>query len=273
MMEPFQKGSFSYLSLPNWMQLDQNLVVGMTTREGGYSKGPYRSFNLGLHVNDHEKDVIKNREKLANNVMVPLQKWVFCEQVHGNSICKVTKQHRNSGVDNLETVIKGVDGLYTNDRETILATLYADCVPVYFFAPKHQMIGIVHAGWKGTVGNIVGNMVNRWVDVEQIPAKDIYAAIGPSISMEQYEVDEKVIANVDNVLDIHDTKPYTKTKVGKFLLNLKQLNRKLLIKAGVCESNILETSYCTSNNNDLFFSHRKENGVTGRMVSFIGYKL
>lgn len=163
----------------------------------------------------------------------------------------------------------GKDGLYTKDRDTVLALAFADCVPVFFSAPGHSIVGIVHAGWKGSVLGIARDMVELWKQDEGIPVEDIKVWIGPSIQQCCYEVDERVISNVDKVADSRYS-PYTrKDSEDKFMLSLQRLNQQLILQTGIPEKNIQVSDHCTSCEVSTFFSHRKEKGQTGRMLGFI----
>ena len=258
-----------YMSVEPFKQMNDRLLVGFTTRKDGYSMEPYSSLNLGLHVQDNDKEVIANREKLANELQISLANWVFSEQVHGSNIKKVSKKDCGAGAYELTNAILDTDGLYTNDKNVILASLYADCVPLYFYSPTYNIVGLAHAGWKGTVGRIGPKMVQRWTEDEQIPLEAIYVAIGPSISKEKYEVDDFVISKVKDVVTNHHHFLYEEVKPNKYLLDLKELNKQLLISVGIKEEHIFVSNYCTYKESDLFFSYRREQ-QTGRLMSFIG---
>ncbi|PYZ94043.1 laccase [Salipaludibacillus keqinensis] len=274
MQEPFIKETTSTLLLNNWADQTNRLVAGFTTKNGGTSQAPYQTNNLGLHVKDDPRKVVTNRMSLANHLGFPTTNWACADQVHADQIVKISKPLAGSGAVDYQDSIKGTDGLYTQEKDLLLALCYADCVPVYFFAPDHQMIGVAHAGWKGTVKNISGKMIELWDLMENIPPKDIHAAIGPSIDSCCYVVDDHVINEVNDVLKSisSDYAPYKEISEGQYQLDLKMLNKLLLLHAGVEEKNILVSNYCTSCQDDLFFSHRRDEGKTGRMLSFIGMK-
>ncbi|ANB61642.1 peptidoglycan editing factor PgeF [Anoxybacteroides amylolyticum] len=246
-----------------------NVIAGFTTKQGGFSQAPFATFNLGLHVGDEAIVVEQNRRKLAEFFTIPLEQWVCCEQTHGSRIEKVTARDAGKGTVRLETAIADTDGLYTDEAGILLTLCFADCVPLYFFAPTHGMIGLAHAGWKGTVKNIAGNMVQRFRD-EGIMPEEVMVAIGPAIGACCYVVDNRVIDAVQNVLGTSETLPFYEMSVGQYALDLKELNRLLLIKEGV--QHIEVSNYCTSCETNVFFSHRRDNGQTGRMMAFIGRK-
>ncbi|NRD78796.1 peptidoglycan editing factor PgeF [Bacillus sp. BRMEA1] len=270
-MEPFALTNESFLTIENWMKAYSGLVAGMSTKLGGKSKGSFESLNLGFHVADHGEDVFHNRETLADLLEFPLASWVGAEQIHDVHIRKVTKADRGKGSDAYDHAFKATDGFYTNEEGILLTLCFADCIPLFFLAPKARMIGTAHAGWKGTVGQIGKQMVDAWIN-EGIKPEEILVAIGPSICEKCYIVDDRVINLVENILEDVDRKPYNQIRDGQYSLDLKLLNKLVLLKAGVLDENIIMTQYCSSCDHELFFSHRRDNGSTGRMLSFIGWK-
>ncbi|GAE24165.1 hypothetical protein JCM9140_75 [Halalkalibacter wakoensis JCM 9140] len=271
-MDPFVQRNKRYLEIEQWHQSFPNLIVGFSTRDGGEGTFPYSSLNLGFHVGDDPQIVKQNRQRLAEDLGIPLCNWVGTEQVHEAVIHKVTTIDRGFGSDCLETAIKRTDGIYTREKNILLTSLYADCVPLYFFSPKDHVVGLAHAGWRGTVQNIGPAMINKWTKEENVPVEHIHVAIGPCISSVAYEVDQKVVSEVENVWPSHiKSQPYQSLPNGKFLLDLREVNKQLLIQAGVREEQIILSSICTANDVRMF-SHRAEEGKTGRLMSFIGFK-
>lgn len=272
MQEPFAQSSVNFMSIQTWADLYPNLIAGFSTRNGGKSKGNYQSLNLGFHVGDDPETVLENRYILADELELPIDWWVSGQQTHENRIQKVTRDHRGLGASNLQGSLSGIDGLYTKESNVVLTAGYADCVPLFFIAPKEGLVGIAHAGWRGTVQNIAGNMIDMWVKEENVNPSNIYVMIGPSIGSCCYQVDNHVINYVTPLLSSEVPKPYKSIDASQYLLDLKSLNFLLLTGAGVPTANISKTSYCTSCQSDLFFSHRRDQGKTGRMLSVIAKK-
>jgi YfiH family protein len=270
-MEPFVLQQESFFVIKNWTDQYKNLVAGMTTKNEGYSQEAFNSLNLGFHVGDVHIDVCANRQKVAEDIDFPLEHWVGAEQIHENLIQKVTKADRGKGSNLYETSFKGIDGFYTDEKGILLTLCYADCVPLFFMAPERGMIGAAHAGWRGTVKQIGAEMVELW-GMEGIRPQQIFVTIGPSICKKCYIVDKRVIDLVQNILVDVEEKPYNLVKEDEYCLDLREVNRLVLLKAGVPEENITLTGYCTSCDQDKFFSHRRDRGQTGRMLSFIGWK-
>ena len=270
-MEPFVLNNRTSFSIESWEKLFPRLVAGISTKNGGGSKGDFETLNLGFHVGDVKDTVCSNRNKLSKHLQFPLDHWVGAEQTHDIVIRKVTRSDRGKGANSYSNAFKGTDGFYTKEEGILLTLAFADCVPLFFISPKQGMIGTAHAGWKGTVNEIARHMVEAW-SREGIEADNIFVAIGPSICEKCYIVNDYVINFVENTLVDTDKKPYNLLGKGQYTLDLRELNKLILMKAGVPEENILITSLCTSCDDNEFFSHRRDKGKTGRMLSYIGWK-
>lgn len=280
-MEPFQfiesSKQLCYFSLPSWTALGSALHIGFSSRIGGVSEGDYDSLNCALHVGDKQQDVIDNRFRLSREAGFHFSAWTCAEQVHGNRIEKVTTRHRGRGRYLREDAIDQADGLVTNVPGIVLTSFYADCVPLFFYDPVKKVVALAHAGWKGTVLEIASNMVEVMRQQYNCNISNVRAAIGPSIGGCCYEVDERVMTPIHEVwkrMDGLDANlPLTSNgKEGKWLLDLKAINHQILLNAGIQPAHIEVSELCTSCRTDWFFSHRKENGKTGRMVSWIGLR-
>ena len=160
---------------------------------------------------------------------------------------------------------KEADGLITNLRNTPLLIFTADCVPVVFYDKKQGVVALAHAGWRGTYGNIAEEMVNIMIDKYNCKVEDIKTIIGPSVSVDNYEVSydliEKFVA-----LEVPN---YYKENDGKYYLDLWQLNKELLKKCGILEDNIKIIDFCTVRDNDKFFSYRLDAATPKRIGTII----
>lgn len=269
-MEPFVLNNRSLFTIDQWMNEFPGLVAGITSKQGGISRGSFDSLNMGFHVGDDVTDVCSNRENVAKLLEFPLENWVGAEQTHDILIKKISKADRGRGSSSYDLAFKGTDGFYTKESEVLLTLCFADCVPLFFIAPQARMIGAAHAGWKGTVRQIAREMIKAW-EQEEIRPEEVFVAIGPSICKKCYIVDNRVINLVENILEDVDRKPYNLINGNQYCLDLREVNVQILLKAGVPEKNIVVTDLCTSCD-EQFFSHRRDQGSTGRMLSFIGWK-
>ncbi len=283
-MEPFVKqhqqecGRFV---LESWERgaPDGRLAAGFTGRHGGVSAKPYDSLNLAFHVGDVPEHVIENRRRIAGALGFSLEDWTCGEQVHSGDVAIVRAGDRGRGSLDRDSAFQDTDGLVTNVPGILLTSFYADCVPLYFWDPATEAVGLAHAGWKGTVAGIAGNMVSAMTSEYGSDPSQIRAAIGPSIGACCYEVDDRVMERVRQLLlspqdseENPQSAMYIDKGNGKYMLNLKEINRRIMIKAGILAEHIECTTWCTSCNNDLFFSYRKDGGTTGRMASWIGMR-
>lgn len=274
MKEPFIRDEEKPLMhLLDWEEQFPGLVAGFTIRTGGASGQPYDSFNLGLHVGDEPEQVVANRRQLAAALHMPFDAWTCADQVHGSQVCQVMAG--GAGKESLQDVIAATDGLYTTEPNILLTSFYADCVPLYFLAPDTGAIGLAHAGWKGTVQRIAEEMVQAITERTKTRPEQLLVALGPSIGGCCYEVDERIMEQVRTSVKEWESAVTPAQKDGNYMLDLRKLNRLVLLEAGIEESHILMTDWCTSCRTDLFFSHRKEakeKGSTGRMASYIGWR-
>ncbi|KAB7707981.1 peptidoglycan editing factor PgeF [Bacillus aerolatus] len=271
MTEPFVSAHNSFYIIKDWHEAVPGLVAGFSTKVGGKSTGDFNSLNTGFHVNDRPEEVRANRQTIGELLGFPAETWIGACQTHGNRIEGVTKLDSGKGALHYNTSFSDTDGLYTNEKGILLTLCYADCVPLYFLSRKHERVGTAHAGWKGTVLGIGFHMVEQWKK-DGITPEEIEAVIGPSICKKCYKVDNRVI---DAARRWVNDSPLPFSPVigdpGQFHLSLQHLNELILIKAGIPKQSIRSTKRCTSCSTE-FFSHRRDQGKTGRMVGFIGWK-
>ncbi|MGW7859626.1 peptidoglycan editing factor PgeF [Staphylococcus xylosus] len=242
----------------------KNIKLGITTREDGFSPFPRNAFNMARYIGDNQQNITQHQEMLATAIEFPREQWVFPIQTHENKVVEITEQDRGTNIDSLTDRLHGVDALYTYDENILLTMCYADCVPIYFYSEKHHFIGLAHAGWRGTVGQIVIEMISH-LDFE---LSDLSVVIGPATSS-SYEINDDIKSKFEALpIDINQ---YIETRdVNRHGIDLKLANALLLENAGVPKSNIYITDYATSEDLSLFFSYRVEKGNTGRMLAFIG---
>lgn len=259
----------TFLESTKWKKQFPNLTAIFTTKNGGVSKGDFSTLNTGLHVKDQGQDVINNRHIVAKNSGWELNKWIYADQVHGTRVVQVTSRHAGMGIESYDRAVKAADGLWTFDRGIGLSLGFADCVPVYFAEPETGYAGVAHAGWKGSVGNIGGEMI-RQAEEAGVCADKVHVMIGPSIGECCYQVDQRVIDRIP--AHLNKDRIYETLGEGQYRLNLQELNKQLIMAAGVKEQNIEMSGMCTSCHKDLFFSHRRDQGKTGRMSAVIGWR-
>jgi hypothetical protein len=238
-----------------------------TSRIGGVSKEPYKSLNLGINTKDNIENIKKNFEKVLSVINNTVDNIVVSHQLHTTNVKIVDKNDIGKGINNIISE-DGVDGLITNIPDIALFTFYADCVPIFYLDTVKRVVGLAHGGWRGTVNKIAGKVVDMMIESYNSNPKDIIVGIGPSIGPCCYEIG----CDVYNKFNINFTNVKKLIKsIGKdrWRLNLWEANSQILKEKGIPSRNISISGICTSCHNDLFFSYRKEKGVTGRMAAVI----
>lgn len=241
---------------------NKNILHFISTRIGGFSNSPYSSLNLGLNVGDNSAEVIKNRELLASSLNIPTNSFTFAKQVHKGNVSVIKNEMKGRGAINYREGIDATDAMITDVPGICLVVLVADCVPVLFFDTIKKVIGVAHAGWRGTVGLVVKNTVRLLQEEFNSILEDIIVGIGPSIGPCCFEVGSDVKEEVENVFHTKDR--YIINRDDKEYFDLWENNKQQLIQVGVLEQNIEVAGVCTYCHSDRFFSVRRQNGNTGR---------
>lgn len=231
------------------------IVAAQSTRLGGVSSGAFNSLNLGKSTNDDPSNIQTNRTLFFGQLDIPLNQIALSKQVHGNQVLLVEQP----GVE------EGYDALITNRENIFVAVSIADCLPVLIYDERNHAVAAIHAGWRGTVGQITTATLHQMNKVFGTNGSDCKAYIGACIGANAFEVGPEVAFQFDDSFK-------KKGKNNKYFVDIKAANFKELLAAGVHTSNIEISPYCTVEHNHLFFSHRKENGITGRMMAVIGMK-
>lgn len=257
-----------YLTFPGLTAT--NLVNHLfTTRIGGVSKGIFASMNLSYTRGDEKEAVDENFRRIAAIFHSRTERMVCSDQTHTTNVRVVTEEDCGKGII-IEKDYKNVDGLITNEPGIILATFYADCVPLYFVDIRNKAIGLSHSGWRGTVEEMGACTINAMKEAYGSRPEDIKVAIGPSICRDCYEVSEDVAIKFKE----HFSKDYDKilkcgNVEGKYQLDLWEANKIILINAGILPENIEVTDVCTCCNPEYFFSHRASQGKRGNLGAFM----
>jgi purine-nucleoside/S-methyl-5'-thioadenosine phosphorylase / adenosine deaminase len=276
------------------------LLHGFSTRRGGVSEAyGGRALNLGITPQDSRAAVERNR-KLFLQALGAIRDdggaWpsVATRQVHSSVIHRVDESHicqERADVGHPRHPLVG-DGLITNRPGIVLAVRVADCLPVLMADPVRRAVGAFHAGWRGTLARIVEKGVGEFRRQFGSDPADLKAAIGPGIHRCCYEVSEDLRDKFGSQFcyagelfeEVFSSDPVRGKYPLLFMnmrapghgepprtvhLDLVEANRRQLLDGGVREEHIWISNLCTSCRTDLLFSHRKEKGVTGRMVGAI----
>lgn len=240
-----------------------------STRLGGVSKGIFDSMNLSFEHDDSDR-VKENYKRICKACGFDFDTLVASSQDHNTFVRVCTKNECGIGITR-EKDIHSVDALVTNEKGVTLVTYYADCTPLFFVDKKKKAIGLAHAGWRGTVGRIGEKVVKTMTENYSTDPKDLVCAIGPAISVCCYEVDT-ACADHFYALGLDSSKFIFPAQNGKFMVDLLECNRQILLSAGVKEENIVISDLCTKCNSDLLWSHRATGGKRGTMSAFMTLK-
>lgn len=240
-----------------------------STRLGGVSKGIFESMNLSFEHDDFDS-VTENYKRICKACDFEFDTLVASSQDHHTFVRVCTKVNCGIGIYKKKD-IQSVDALVTNERGVTLVTYYADCTPLFFVDTKKKAIGLAHAGWRGTVGKIGAEVIKTMIDNYGTDPQDLVCAVGPAISKCCYEVD-KACADNFYALNLDDSKFVFPKEDGKFMIDLLETNRQILMSAGVKSENIVLSDLCTKCNSDLLWSHRATNGKRGTMSAFMCLK-
>ena len=264
------------------------LIHAFSTRHGGVSR-PYggNALNLGFTKQDTRAAVERNRALFLKKLGITnARTLITLRQIHSDLIHRVESppEHSLSG-----------DGLITSTPGLLLAILTADCPPVIVVDKKNRAIGVLHAGWRGTVKRIVEKGVGEMQRYFGSDPRNMIAVIGPSVQSCCYQVGEEVRQKFEAQFgyaaelfsEVKESDPVREKYPMLFLsarapghselpvnlfLNLVEANRRQLIDAGVPAKNIDASSPCTACHTDLLFSHRAEKGLTGRLMAVVGVR-
>lgn len=239
-----------------------------TTREGGVSKDIYESLNLSFTRGDDETAVLENYRRVAQALGTSIDHIVTSDQTHTTNVRPVGKEDLGKGITRSRDY-KDVDGMITDQPGVLLATFYADCVPLYFVDPVHKAIGLSHSGWRGTVGRMGQATVEAMERSFGSQPKDLLCAIGPSICQDCYEVSRDVAEAFIFAFPTHEKEILQAGALGKYQLDLWKANEIVLTEAGVLKEHIDLAGLCTCCNSSILFSHRASKGKRGNLGAFL----
>lgn len=227
----------------------------VTGRNAHIKRDIIDGLNYGLNVPDNKEIVQQNRLELINHFGLKSGKVVVPKQTHSSNIEIVTKENADNAFEN-------VDALITHEKNIVIGTLSADCVPILLLDPVEHVIACIHAGWKGTVAEIAKKTVLKMQQHFGCNPTNILAGIGPSISQANYEVGEDVSKHFSKECLIDSPN-------NKKCVDLWKENKNQLMNIGLLENNIEIAGMCTYSDPHNFYSARRDTINTGRMGSFI----
>ena len=256
---PFQQNDgiryFVFDSLPHG-----EVAHGVFTRHGGISPAPWDALNVGGTVGDERERVRENRMRSFRTLGRDPHSLYDVWQVHSADVVLATAPHDSSPPE-----LKA-DAIITDNPQVTLFMRFADCVPILLYDPARGAVGIVHAGWQGTVKRIAAAAVQSMQAAFSSRPGDLIAGVGPSIGPDHYEVGADVIARVRESFG-EEAEALLPSHGDRTHFDLWAANRLLLEQAGVTHVEI--AGVCTACHTHDWYSHRAEKGRTGRFGALI----
>ena len=234
--------------VPDW-PVPETVRAVMTTRRGGFSTGPYASFNLASHVGDDERAVAANRQRLRDALSLPGEpQWL--DQVHGRKVATLS-----------QPVMESADAAVAFEPGPVAAVLTADCLPLLLASRAGDRVGIVHAGWRGMVLGVVEAAVAALAG----DPGDLVAWLGPAIGPAVFEVGGEV-RRMFVSMQPESAADFRPGQGQRYLADLPGLARRRLVACGV--TSVHGGEHCTVADPARFYSYRRD-GQTGRMAALI----
>ncbi len=243
----------SYITFDLFKQFEE-IICTFSTRKGGYSTGPFTSQNMGNVQHDKSEVVKRNRLNYYKNLNIDPTKVILPGQIHSANITVV-----NSGGQ-----AGNSDALISNKFNLFLGIQTADCFPIFLYEPGNRVIGAIHAGWQGAIAGIIPKTIALMETRLGANPSDIFAAIGPGLQKDCFEVREDVYHQFSEMY-WHSHPDRTKR-----YLDLQAFIRDCLIKTGLQRQNIESDNSCTRCRVDLYYSYRRDGEKSGRMMGLLG---
>lgn len=238
------------------------LVHAFTTRRGGFAPPPLDNFSMGTaQYSDTYDFILNNRKLICSELNINYDDLLMTQQQHTDNIVILDSVKRSYP----DKFLPDTDAVIITNKNIPAMLFFADCTPIMLYDTNKKILGLVHAGWKGTAKQILAKTLQKFFDIFNSSADDIIAAIGPSIGKCCYEVSSDVALELlgtippelvsDKIISYENTQPF---------VDLKQINVAQLQSYQVKTVDVI--AECTSCHSDLFFSHRATQGQTGRQA-------
>lgn len=245
----------------------------ITTRHGGMSEGNYATMNPSEYSGDVLDSVRMNRKFLLQEIGIAPERLFIPYQVHEAEIYPIESVFLGLTAEEQQLAMQGKDALITNLPGVCIAVVTADCVPLLIYAPDKNVVAAIHAGWRGTVKQIVVKTIRQMANDYACDPKQMIAGIAPSISPDFFEVGEEVVDAFHAIgMDLNRIMQRN-PETGKAHIDLWEANRIQLLEAGLQPERIEVSGICTYTHHEDFFSARRLGIKSGRILSGISLKV
>lgn len=233
------------------------LFAGQSTRHGGVSPAPWHSLNLGKSTDDDPRNVAENRRRFCSKAGFDETRLAWSKQVHGDQVRVVTEPGGAEGYDALITDTPGI----------LLVVSVADCTPILIYDAKNAALAAIHAGWRGTVAGVVSKTLDLMAEKFGSRGEECFAYVGTCIDECSFEVGDEVAECFQPGFKRFDP------QLRKYFVDLKKANAAQCLAFGIPERQLEISTFSTVLQNEDYFSHRLEKGITGRMLAGIGKRV
>ncbi len=240
----------------------EQVINAVFTRLGGVSRSPFAELNVGHLIGDELAAVEANHRLIYQTLGLLSKQVVTARQVHGNAVAIVGRDEGGKAIPASDALITGTPGVN-------LMLRFADCLPIFLYDPGRRVVGLGHAGWRGTASRLAQRMVAMMVERFESDPTNMIACLGPAIGPCCYQVGAEVAELLRAGLEDWE-RALHRLEGNGFWLNLWEANRQQLVGAGIPDIEI--SHMCTACHTGEFFSHRAERGRTGRFAAVIGIR-
>ena len=249
--------------------LHTQVTAFSTTRNGGVSKGDYASMNCTPYTGDDIEAVQRNQQLLCTALHIEKEQLIIPYQTHSVNALVIDKEFLQQNAEKRNEQLQNIDALITQEKGVCLCVSTADCTPILHYDRKQQVIAAIHAGWRGSVNYIVRKTLEQMNRLYNTQGEDIFAAIGPCIGFDAFEVGDEVYdAFKQNDFPMEYISGW-KPETHKWHIDLQMANSVQLIDFGVPTEQIDICDICTFTHYEKFFSARRLGIKSGRILSGI----
>lgn len=249
---------------PDW-PAPPNVKAYSTTRLKGHSKPPFDYFNLSFTVGDDAEAVKKNHGLLVTELQLRVEP-VWFKQVHGTTAVNIDLLLiANHTSDLSENAPHEADACFTSNPHKVCAIKTADCIPILVCNKHGTEVAAIHAGWRGLLAGVIDSTVKSLSS----PPGQLMAWLGPAIGQEHFEINEQI--RIDFLVNDQQNRDcFVLKNENHWFANLHRIATHQLNRCGI--KDVFGGEYCTFTQSDLFYSHRRDRGITGRMASLIWFE-
>ncbi len=258
----WKKNGVRFLTIPAFERAG-GVICSFSTRIGGVSPEPFDTLNFSRTREPNQKNFLENMQRYGDAAGFDSHQAVLDNYEHGVRLYRAQKEDAGKGIWR-EMVAQPCDGLYTDETQLPLISLHADCVPLFFYDPKRRAAAVCHAGWRGVTSHIISNTINALMGIGCRPS-DMLAAVGPCISVRNFEVGEEV----RDIFIREFGEQTVQSREGRLYADLNTACVLDMLAGGLDSKKVTVADLCTYENPYLFYSHRRDKGLTGAMAAVI----